>query len=148
VDADQQVRHPRLAQGLASRPVRQGQRVGDERRRQPDGPAVGHQFEDLRVDGRFAALDVHGRVAVVLAQARTDGLGLVQGHERMVRVVDVLDAVLKIAEMAAQIAGLAEPEHAAFGDGQAATAHADCSRRGLIRSRYSFSPSTLSMYQL
>ena len=80
MDADQQVAHPAVLKPLAGLAPGQGHGVGDKRRQKADRGAMRAQFPDAGIDGRLAALDVDGRVAVVVAQGVADGPGLWKAH--------------------------------------------------------------------
>src|SRR5262249_60584018 len=87
-------------------------RVGDERRKEADLVAVRDQLVDVPPDGRLAALDVDRRVAVLVAQAVTDRLRLLEIHEGVLGMILLLDAVEEVAEVTPDVARLAEPQHA------------------------------------
>src|SRR5262249_7540623 len=112
LDADQQVADAGLLELDALLAPGERDRVGDERRKEADLVAVRDQLVDVPPDGRLAALDVDRRVAVLVAQAVTDRLRLLEIHEGVLGMILLLDAVEEVAEVTPDVARLAEPQHA------------------------------------
>jgi hypothetical protein len=74
------------------------------------------QLVNMTKQGRLAALNIDGVVAVDIDQRGTYLLSLLETHERMLRVIGRIDAVEKIAEVATDVAGLAQPHDTAPSD--------------------------------
>src|SRR5262245_18930558 len=138
--ADQQVADPRLLELLALLPLRQRDRVGDERGVEAYLVAVGDELADVTPDGGLAALDVDGGVAVLVAQVVADLLGLLEVHEGMLGMVLLLDPVEEVAEVAADVAGLAEPHDAPAREELLASLEVAVARRRSVNHRALASP--------
>src|SRR5262249_2599091 len=112
LEADQQVVETGPLQLLALLASSQGDRVGDERRVEADLVAVADELLDVPPDRGLAALDVDRGVAILVAKRVADLLRLLDVHELVLGVLLVLDPIEEVAEVAADVARLAEPEHA------------------------------------
>ena len=112
VHADQQVVHAGVFQLPALVDVGEYLAVGDERRFQADLVAVPHEIRDVAIDRRLAALDVHRVVAVDVDQRLAHLLQLLERQEVVLGMIPVHDLVEEVAEVAAQVARLPDPEHA------------------------------------
>src|SRR5262249_32881352 len=116
LDTHEKIAQTRAPQFARLRPARQRLGIRDDGRGQAALRAVGDGVTDVRIERWLATLDVDGVIAVDVDEGPTDGLRLLEAHEGVLGMLLVLDAVEEIAEVAAEVAGLPEPEDSPAGD--------------------------------
>src|SRR5262245_9841652 len=72
-----------------------------------------NEFINVTKQRRLAALYVDGVVIVNIDQGGTYSLSLLEGHEWMFGMICRIDTIKKIAKVAAYVARLPQPHHAA-----------------------------------